>query len=322
MRQLVQDARQGIPSGTTLLPPQTLDGTIVDVVKVIPTVPKEKGGGFLKPGAYSLLYIDPDTYAIRGVDTFQIDAAGAARPGSSMRVTLNVGLSPSDVPADAFAFTPPAAATVAAQPPTCVIPTVLQPITVAQALAVPDAPTLLLAGDPAGLKLRQLKRMNVPQTTTNGLKGTTVDSQYATASGAGTFEVTVFTGGPSGPAADAAQSRPAAQVITTRNPDGTISTTEVRTINLTIGGQSVSAAYDASTTGASSNRDLNYQANGITVTISAEQMSEDAFLAAVNALVDGKTQPAVAQALQGELNAAPPVPAAPTPKPYCGTAVG
>jgi hypothetical protein len=322
MRQLVEDARQGIPSGTTLLPQQTLDGTMVDVVKVIPTVPKAKGGGVLKQGAYSLLYIDPNTYAIRGVDTFQVDAQGVAQPGSSMRVTLNVGLSPVDVPANAFAFAPPAAATVAAQPPACVIPTILQPITVAQALAVPDAPALLLAGDPAGLKLQQLKSMNVPQTTTNGLKGVTVDSQYATASGAGTFEVTVFTGGPSGPAASAAQSRPTAHLITRRNPDGTTSTTEVRTINLTIGGQLVSAAYDATTTGASSNRDLNYQASGITVNISGEQLSEAAFLEAVNALVDGKTDPAVAQALQGELNLAPPVPATPTPKPYCGGGVG
>jgi hypothetical protein len=100
--------------------------------------------------------------------------------------------------------------------------------------------------------------MNVPQTTTNGLKGATVDSPYSTATGAGTFEVTLLNGGPNGPAAEAAQARPAAHTVTMRNPDGTISTTEVRAINLIIAGQSVSAAYDATTTGASSNRDLNY----------------------------------------------------------------
>jgi hypothetical protein len=53
-----------------------------------------------------------------------------------------------------------------------------------------------------------------------------------------------------------------------------------------------------------------------------DQLSEEDFLDAVNALVDGKTHPAVAQALQGELNAAPPVAATPPSKPYCGGGVG
>lgn len=315
LRQMVLSAQRGPAEYVRLLPTQTLDGASVDVLKV--TYPA-KGGAMSKD--YSLFYVDPRTYTIRGVDFFSLDANGPAVLGSSMRVSLSETMPVSSTPAEAFAFTPPAAATVAAQAPYCTIPPVSQPISVAQSVAEHAVPSLLLSGDVAGLKLQSIKRLVVPETTTNGIKGTTVIYNYRAQNGA-TFNVNLSSDGPTGPAAAAAQSTPSTRTVTSRGADGQITTNTVRPLRVSIGGTPVDAVYNDTTSGARNNRAIDYNntGTGVKVDIFSENLSDAAFTAALAALVDGSTRPAVAIELQHELNAAPAVPSAPAPKPVCGS---
>ncbi|MDB5059808.1 MAG: hypothetical protein JWO59_3280 [Chloroflexi bacterium] len=315
LRQMVLAVQRGPAEYVRLLPAQTLDGAVVDVLKV--TYP-EKGAAQSHP--YSLLYVDPHAYTIRGMDFISIDASGNAVLDSSMRVSLSETMPLSSTPAEAFAFTPPAAATVAVLAPYCTIPPVNQPISVAQSVAERAVPSLLLSGDAAGLKLQRISRYVVLETTTNGIKGTTVMYNYKAQNGA-TFNVNVNSDGPTGPAAAAAQSTPSAKTVTNRGADGQIITNTVRPLTLSIGGRTVDAVYNDTTSGTRTTRAIDYNNTntGVKVDIFSENLSSAAFNAAVAALVDGSTQPAVATELQTELNAAPAVPAAPAPKPVCGS---
>jgi hypothetical protein len=81
MRQIVASAQSGTASRVQLLPEQALDGQTVEVVKVVAPPPSKEpqaqaqaqsvldGHGY----SYLLLYIDPASYGIRGMDTYVVD---------------------------------------------------------------------------------------------------------------------------------------------------------------------------------------------------------------------------------------------------------
>jgi len=328
MRQLIQSAEQGTAEGVQLQPQRTLDGSTADVLKVFLRDPKATHAGGSARGAldtshYSLLFVDPATYAIRGVDEYSIDAQGTPRIIVSMRVTSSATLALADTPAGTFTFTAPADARVATEAPLCTVPETALPVTVAQAVAEQDVPPFLLSGDAAGLRLQSITRSRITQDTTKGLKHTTMTYTYKNQSGA-TFTVELTSDGPQGPAAAASQSRPNAQTQTVRTANGQVFTTTTRPMSLTIAGTTVDVAYDQSSGPAQDTQAINYSdtTTGLIVSMSANTLSGNDFLAAVAALVDGHAQPAVAGQLQRELDAAPPAAPVPAPKTSCGNGVG
>ena len=327
MRQLIVSAQTGNAQDAQLLPPGQIDGVTVDVVKLFDPISKKGQTGAAATGydtsRYSLLYVDPQTYAIRGVDNYAVDARGTAQIGSSMRVSEDQTVALADAPANTFTFVAPANARVAAEAPLCTIPETPLPITLAQAVAEVKVPPLLLSGDAAGLRLQSITRSQVAQDTTKGLKHTTVTYSYQNASGA-TFTVQLTSDGPQGPAAAASQPHPKPQTVTYRDQSGQTSTTAVRPVTLTISGTPVNAVYDLSTGGANDNQTASYDdtTTGLTFYASADKLSSTDFFAAIASLVDGRGQPAVVSRLQHELDAAPPIAPVPAPKPYCGNGVG
>ena len=322
MRQLVATAQAGTAEHAQIQPRQTIDGSTVDVVKLDLAEAKP---GVTQPGrsgAYSLLFIDPDTYAIRGVDTYSTDASGVAHLGQSMRISLNETVQPTAASQDAFAFAPPPGARVAAQAPVCTIIPVPEPITVAQAVSEQDVPAYLVSGTAAGLRLQRVERLKQTEDTTKGLKFTTVTYTYKNAGGAA-LSVAVSSGGPSGPAAAAAQGHPQARTDTTRAADGAVVTTLTRPQTVLIAGVPVEAFYSATNGGGQNSQDLTYgdTKTGMTIAIHADDLSHTDFFAAVSSLVDGRVQPAVVSQLQQLLDTMPVQPAT-QPKQYCGDGAG
>ena len=316
MRRILASAQQSTAAKVQLLPEQTLDGHQVQVVKVV-SPPEKKGvdgpqpvpNGYLN--SYVLLYVDPASYGIRGMDTYVIDGRGASVLKLTMRTESSATLAPSAVPAATFAFNPPASATVAVPPPATATPSDALPISVSQTLAIQGAPSLFLAGNPDGLKLQELTRQDIAQTTGNTIDtltvaGTYVYSRYLAAhknaSLDASLEITVFNGGPKGPAAVAAAPRPVTQTYWNSGSNGREIGTSVRTMNLTIAGKPVTAAFDISTGCTSCGPALSYQANGTTVNIWGRGLDESGFLSAIAALQDGQSNPSLVASLQTELS--------------------
>jgi hypothetical protein len=323
MRQLVATAQAGTAEHAQIQPRQTIGGSTVDVVKLNLD---EAKSGVTPPGRsggpYSLLFIDPDTYAIRGVDSYSTDASGVAHLGQSMRISLNETMQPTTASQDAFAFAPPPGARVAAQAPVCTTIPVPEPITVAQAVSEQDVPAYFVSGTTAGLQLQRVERFMQTEDTTKGLKLTMVTYTYKNADGA-TLSVAVSSGGPSGPAAAAAQGHPQARTDTTRAADGAVVTTLTRPQTVLIAGVPVDAVYSATSGGGQNSQDLTYgdTKSGVTVAIHADDLSSADFIAAIASLVDGRAQPAVASHLQQQLDTMPVLPAT-QPKQYCGDGAG
>lgn len=314
MRQIVASARQSTTARVQMLPEQTLDGRKMQVVKVV-SVPGKGPQSTLNGygSSYLLLYIDSATYVVFGVDTYVIDGRGHTAVKVSMRTELSATLAPTAVPADTFAFNPPASATVAVQPRPNARHSAARPISVAQGVAIQGAPALFLAGDPDGLKLQELTRQDIAQTTGNTIDtltiaGTYVYSRYLAAhknsSLDASLEITVFDGGPKGPAAVAAAPRPVTQTYWNSGSNGREIRTSVRTMNLTIAGKPVTAAFDISTGCTSCGPALSYQANGTTVNIWGRGLDESGFLSAIAALQDGQSNPSLVASLQTELTEA------------------
>jgi hypothetical protein len=328
MRRLIQSAEEGTVEGAQLQPQQRLGDSAVDVVKLFSSDRKaaDAGGtarGTLDTSNYFLLFVDPGTYAIRGVDQYALDAQGAAQLIVSMRVTSSATLASADTPAGTFTFAAPAGARVAAEAPPCTVAEMPLPITVAQAVAEQAVPPLLLSGDAAGLRLQSVTRSQVLRDTTEGLKHTTMTYTYKSQSGA-TFTVELTSGGPQGPAAAAGQSRPHAQTQTRRAARGQVFTTTTRPMSLTIAGTQVDVAYDHSSGPAQDNQAIDYSdtTTGLVVSVFADGLGGDDFFAAVAALVDGRAHAAVAGQLQREIAASPPAAPVQAPKPNCGHVAG
>jgi hypothetical protein len=94
--------------GVQLLPQQTLDGHLVDVVQV--------GGGPNRPALRSIFYFDAHSYLLRGFDATAVDSSYPI-PEWRVRLTSSASMSASSAPANAFRLSAPASATVQIPPP-------------------------------------------------------------------------------------------------------------------------------------------------------------------------------------------------------------
>ncbi len=275
-RQLVRTAQNG-SQNVRLLPQQTLDGVTVDVVALNSTVPVSATSAQTTTAARTVtttLYVDAHSYAVRGLDLSETGGAGLPAFAVSLRVRAQSVVALAAVPADAFAFAPPANARAVAGPALPPIRT----LGVAAALGVSDAP--LLAGDPDGLRLRRIESIGASRS---------IDYTYQAAHDPGdvsapSFAVIVDPSGAAGAASAAFGA--------------------TRTLTLTVAGQTVQARYSATSTGLVTLRLLAYRQGAASVLLMGSGLDEKTFFATVEALVDGRAHPDVAAQLQRELDTA------------------
>jgi hypothetical protein len=107
-RYLNQPSQQ---QGVRLLPQQTLDGRLVDVVQV--------DGGPNLPALRTTFYFDAHTYLLRGFDATATDSSYPI-PEWRARLASSVSMPSSSTPADAFRLNAPPSATVQLPPPDAV----------------------------------------------------------------------------------------------------------------------------------------------------------------------------------------------------------
>jgi hypothetical protein len=105
---------------TELLPQQTVDGRLMDVVRVTHQEPIPRSSIATSPVPLTTkeifrLYIDDSTYAVRQIDQQDVDSEGTVLDTSSLHVTTDETLAASEVPSDVFAFNP----ATGAQPRSC-----------------------------------------------------------------------------------------------------------------------------------------------------------------------------------------------------------
>jgi hypothetical protein len=311
LRQLIQSAQSGDARRAQIEPQQQLDGATVDVVKLF----WEKGAGMatlqdsgrsIDSSRYKLLYVDPSSYAIEGVDEYVLDPHGAPQLSSSMRVTLEATMPVAAVPSGMLTFTAPAGARTADAGPLCPAVTLPHPIAVAQAVADQSLPAPLLAGDVAGLHLASLTRIDISQDSAWAFKHSQITYTYQTPGGV-PFTVSVSTGGPQGPAAEAVAMLPKTMTQTQTAADGTTITDAISVFSLNLDGKPVPASYEETVNGTHTSQDLSYNdpSTGLVVDVFSG-LDHESFLAAVATLVDGHMQPALVSQLQRELNVAPP----------------
>lgn len=264
LAQVVPALAQGADQTARLLPPQTLDGSTVDVVEVNRT----DTAGDTTPRTVTL-YVDAHTYVLRRLDV----TTGTAPSISSATVQLvryaTVPLA--DVPAHTFTLNAPATARVVG-PPADPQQLGTQPLSVVQAVALPNGPALLLSGLTDGLRLRRIFYTRQPQ-------GAVVSYAYHGAQK--DLGVTISSG----------------HAVSTmgRPPHGT-----AQPLTLTIAGQTVHATYYAP---AASTHIVLYQQGTTGVRVVGARLSKTEFFRAVQALVDGRTHPALVAQLQHDLDA-------------------
>lgn len=281
-RQFVLAAAQGLIPNTRLLPQQTLDGAPVDVVEMsypTPVMP----GYTVRGGAHTeVLYIDARTYALRDVEENMQTAQGDWEVSLRMRVTGSTVLSLSDAPAGAFALGAPAAARV--------LPPPYQPLSVAAAVALPGVPAPLLGGDADGLQLQGVTFTHVPEFSGAGY------SYQAGTSPLGDLDPHLKSFWVS---LGLAHREPGVDESPEMGPS--------QPLTLTVAGQTVSATYYGAVGGGAypqGERILTYQQGTVSVWLGGIGLSKDEFFAAVGALADGKSNPALVAQLQHELDAA------------------
>ncbi len=267
---LVQAASQGGAQRARLLPQQTLDGYIVDVVEI-----DQPHGQQIEK-----LYIDARTYVLREVDVATVTAAHVTLEAFTIHL-LRSDITPlSSLPARTFALDAPATARA--------VPvfhsesvSVAQAVAQASAASSTDTPVLLLSGNPAGLGLR-LQRIRKDMLT--GTPAFVYDYE-TTGPLKKTFLVTTIY-----------QSVQASRTWTSTS----------RPLTLTILGRTVHAEYDDhfGTPETQVHRWLTYPQGMTPVTFDGIGLSKQEFFAAVQALVDGRTHPDVIAQLQQELGTA------------------
>ncbi len=264
---LVQVASQGDAQRARLLPRQTLDGHIVDVVEIDQPHYQEK----------ETLYIDARTYILREVDVATVTAKGVTLDAFTIHL-LRSDIAPlSSLPARTFALDAPATARA--------VPlfhsesvSVAQAVAQASAASNTDTPVLLLSGNPAGLGLR--------------LQGVRKDTLTGTPAFAYNYE----TAGP-------LKKTFLVTTIYQSVQPSTATTPSSRPLTLTILGRTVHAEYDDhfGPSETQVHRWLTYPQGMTRVEIDGLGLSKQDFFAAVRALVDGRTHPDVITQLQQEL---------------------
>lgn len=262
--QLVRDARTNVAPYIHLRPSQAMGGAQVDVVEI---------------GAknyHTTLYVDTRTYVIRGVDVVAAQSNQAPQIGLRMRLLQRTLVPVATVPAGTFVFRAPTRAPILRPIPT------IQQMGAAEAIGPSPLPVPVLARDVAGLSLQVIDReraidhvivMSYDYRTNPldlvRLKMLSVD----------------ITTGPTAADIAAANGRMTGQPMT-----------------VTIMGYTLSARYTAIHGRTGEFKVLSYRQGTAIISISGYRLSKATFLAAVAALVDGKTHPAVVAHLQDELD--------------------
>lgn len=115
------------------------------------------GGRLIVLGGASIttMYIDAQTYAIRGFDRMVQSAQGDWERSMNVRITGSATLPLSAAPAGTFTLQAPPDAHVVGAP--------FQSLSLAQAMAQGDGPTPLLPGAPDGLSLRGVSQIDDPE---------------------------------------------------------------------------------------------------------------------------------------------------------------
>lgn len=298
---------------------QHLDGRLVDVV-VDSTAPDDivPAPGTSQPTPYrqeTYYYIDAHTYVFRGMDVFHITPNGKTTRTDYLRVLTFEVVTPSAVPAHSFDLHAPAGVQTMYQtslPQPC-------PLSVRQAVASAPLSSPLLGGHPFGLNLNAITEekasglMTETVTLCSGFgdnftfTGSFVDYAYQSRDPSNPVTEDFCVAVATGPAANVAlphiiDMRPLEKRAT---PLSTVLPMPMpSTLHLTIAGQVVDAQYYRAT--GQGNRGSNllwYTWHGRTIAVTGHQMDQGTFLTVLGGLVDVRTHPALAAALQRRLDA-------------------
>lgn len=278
-----------------LLPPRTLGGIRVYVVEI-----NRRAADFAtQPAAQApvwyretvRLYLDMQTYLIRGQDITRFAARGEVVSEVSMRIKRYEVLPLSAVGADVFRLHVPATAHVArtlTPPPSCLL-------TVAEAMELPRLPAPLLSGSPLGLHLAQIEMDDTVGLTQNGCVSPALGLLP-------TVPAIVYSYGTGGYQATTPTFCVAASLTAGLTLSGLLTT--ARRLPVSLGGQRVQARYFkiAGATGGVSTHILWGRINGKIVVISGAYMTEREFFTTIGRLVDGHAKAEVVTRLQSDLD--------------------
>lgn len=314
---LLVKAAQHINSTLRVLPRRRLDGRTVDVVEedssTLPgdIVPLKASGAPTPYREDTYYYIDPQTYILRGSDTYRVAPKGKMTRTNYLRILLYETLPLSAVPKGAFHLHAPAGAQ---RTPVFVTLPRPCPLSVKQAVVLSPHASPLLSGHPYGLNLDriiQLKATGSP-TETVGLcsgfgdnltiTGSFADYQYQSRSTSNPvtkdFCVAVSV------SLHASVALPQVMYATPQGKaHSKIPLLKPSMLHLTIAGQRVEASYHL--TIGQGNRGSNllwFALNGRTVAITGHQIDQRAFFGLVKSLVDARTHPAIMADLQRRLD--------------------
>jgi len=292
LQRLVADAAGGAAADAHLLPARPLDGARVYAVDIRPPRLHVGDPQFDDDREHEVLYIDARTYEVRGDDRY--DTKGML--SSSLRLSPRETRAPAGIPPRAFALDAPTGARV--------LPPTSEHDAVARAVALASPASLLLSGDPDGLRLRDIICSRGP-----GLANAYLEYTYTA----------------SPPATDASRSESPAQdnasirvgvsydLPMSGGEGPTYDRLHVwRPLTLTVAGRTIRAVYfepkEGLPAGYTTNRGLLYTSGVlsgkvVSVSIISIGLGKGAFLSALRTLVDGHTHPRVVARLQRELDA-------------------
>jgi len=273
LARLVGEARAGAASYIHLLPGQTMAGAPVDVVEIGTRADA------------TILYIDAQTYAIRGVDEVESwSGHGPRHLALSMRLLRHAVVAPAAIPIGTFALAAPAGVPVLHPTPTT------QLLDIATAVRQSPAPVPVLGRGIWGLRLQAVTRTRLVA------RAAAIGYVYGTTAAdlVGLKRLTVsIVAGPDAASVAAATGRAAGQPRAGRP------------LVAMIMGQVVPARYTAYTARGGAMGGLyvlTYRQGIATVSLTGYGLTKAEFFAAVAALVDGTTHPRVRAHLQGELD--------------------
>jgi len=300
-RQLLVSAQQHGGQNARRLPDQTLGGMRVAVVALddLVPVPGPVSAGVTPQHLTATLFIDPQTYALRGADLQEV-VGSTSSPVISMRVTMVAAVPLSQAPAETFTLGAPATAQVWQPAPPRVVKEHTVAHTVAQAVAMPDHPALLLSGNVAGLRFHVVGAITQSDGTTITDYGYGPPVRVAD-EGDGPVDPADGIGSPSPRARSMTiQINHAAALDSAGQVPGEFTTRGAQPLTVTIAGQTVRATYWALETNAPALHELSYQQGTSWVMLSSQGLSKDEFFAAVAALIDARTHPEVVAQAQHE----------------------
>ncbi len=282
LTQYIQTAQQGGGAGIHLLASTTIDGHSVAAV------------GIQQPNnETAALYIDKQSSIIR---KFDLTRDGDPQPLVSLHLVAYEEAPLSSVPAPTFTLNAPSSAHAVVSPDgSSQMGT--QHVSMAQAVALPNRPSILLSGDAGGLRLNDVRYVGTPTASF-------VNYIYAL-SPTKVLGVNIVT------------EEPGVSPLSDRRFSLNLPTsTATSSLTLTIAGQTVQALY--SETPNTSNGPIStllYSQSGVGVRIGSVGLSKDEFFQAVKALVDGHTNPALVEQLQHELDTSTPLASPPRSRP-------